>query len=77
MDPLDPVVPLLRDSTLTEIMINGPDAVYIERKGKLERVDARFPNAESLMAALRNVAQFTGKQVDELLFVVHQQDLGA
>jgi pilus assembly protein CpaF len=39
--------------------------IFVERKGKLERVDARFADDESLMSALRNVAQFTGKQVDE------------
>ena len=32
--PLQPIVPLLRDSTLTEIMINGPDAIYVERDRK-------------------------------------------
>jgi pilus assembly protein CpaF len=62
---LAPVRAYLDDPSVTEIMINGPDVIFVEKKGKLERVDARFPNAESLMSALRNVAQFTGKQVDE------------
>ncbi len=62
---LAPIRAYLDDPAVSEIMINGPDRVYVEKKGKLERIDARFPNDEALMAALRNVAQFTGKQVDE------------
>jgi pilus assembly protein CpaF len=62
---LAPVRAYLDDPSVTEIMINGPDMIFVERKGKLERVDARFPDDESLMSALRNVAQFTGKLVDE------------
>src|SRR6266540_2883450 len=62
---LDPIRSYLDDPSVSEIMINGPDKVYVEKKGKLERIDARFPNDEALMAALRNVAQYTGKQVDE------------
>jgi pilus assembly protein CpaF len=62
---LAPVRAYLDDPSVTEIMINGPDMIFVERKGKLERVDARFADDESLMSALRNVAQFTGKQVDE------------
>ena len=46
-------------------MINGPDQIYIEKKGKLELVDARFATREALIAALRNIAQYVGKHVDE------------
>src|SRR5262245_23214752 len=47
-------------------MINGSQAIYVERKGKLWRVRETFPSEESLLAALRNIAQYAGKQVDEL-----------
>jgi pilus assembly protein CpaF len=62
---LAPVRRYLDDPSITEIMINGPDAVYVEKGGRIERIDARFPSNEALMATLRNIAQFTGKQVDE------------
>jgi len=58
---LGPVRSYLDDSSVSEIMINGPEHIYIERAGKLERVDACFPSDESLWAVLRNIAQFTGK----------------
>ena len=63
---LEPVRPYLDDSTVSEIMINGPDTIYIERRGKLHRVDARFPSREALVATLRNLAQFVGRSVDEM-----------
>ena len=61
----DPVRRYLDDPSVTEVMINGPGKIYIERKGKLQKVDAIFPNVKSLYAALRNTAQYVGKHVDE------------
>jgi pilus assembly protein CpaF len=46
-------------------MINGPDQIYIEKKGRLELTSARFPSREALMAALRNLSQYVGKHVSE------------
>jgi pilus assembly protein CpaF len=63
---LAPVRAFLDDPTVTEIMINGPEQIFIERKGKLEEVDARFPSEEALLAVLSSIAQFTGKLLDEL-----------
>ena len=60
---LEPVGEYLRDPTVTEIMINGPEEVYIERRGQLTRTEARFPNEPALMAAVRNILQFVGKRV--------------
>lgn len=60
-----PVRPFLEDPSVSEVMINGPDQIFIERKGKIELTDARFTSREALMAALRNAAQFVGKPVDE------------
>jgi pilus assembly protein CpaF len=59
-----PIRPFLEDPRVSEIMINGPNQIYIERKGKLELTDAKFPSIEALTAALRNLAQFVGKAVD-------------
>jgi pilus assembly protein CpaF len=63
---LAPVRSFIEDVTVSEVMINGPGQVYVERHGKLERVQARFAGAESIMCALNNAAQFVGKELDEL-----------
>jgi len=60
---LDPVRAYLDDPSVTEIMINGPAEVYIERKGALTLTDARFESQETLDAAVRNILQFVGKRV--------------
>ncbi len=60
---LGPIQPFLDDPGVTEVMINGPDEIYIERAGRLERTDACFADEDSLRAALRNIAQFVGKRL--------------
>ena len=62
---LDPVRPFLDDPSVSEVMINGPDQIFVERRGKLELTKARFPSAESVMCAIRNAAQYVGKHIDE------------
>lgn len=62
---LAPVVPFLDDPSVSEVLINGPREVFVERKGVLSRTDASFDSQEQLMAALRNVAQFSGVTIDE------------
>jgi pilus assembly protein CpaF len=57
--------PFLEDETVTEVMINGPGSIYIERRGKLIKTSARFPSPKALFSALRNAAQYVGKHVDE------------
>jgi len=60
-----PIRPFLEDPSVSEVMINGPEQIYIERKGRLELVNARFSSREALMSALRNVSQYIGKLIDE------------
>jgi pilus assembly protein CpaF len=62
---LEPVRPFLDDASVSEVMINGPDQIFIERKGKLYLTEARFASRESLTAAMRNLAQFVGRHIDE------------
>src|SRR5689334_6530399 len=50
-----PVRAFLDDPAVSEIMINGPEQIYIERKGILELTDAKFASRDALMAALRNL----------------------
>ena len=59
-----PIVPYLDDPSVSEIMINGPDNVFIERAGQLQRAPVRFESAENVLAALRNVAQYAGSFID-------------
>ena len=60
-----PIRPFLDDPAVSEVMINGPEQIYIEKKGRLELTDARFPSREALMSALRNLSQFVGKHLNE------------
>jgi pilus assembly protein CpaF len=62
---LDPVRPFLDDPKVSEIMINGPNQIFIEKAGKLILTNARFASIEALTSALRNIAQYVGKSVDE------------
>jgi pilus assembly protein CpaF len=61
---LQPIQPLLADDTVSEIMINGPDEIWVEKKGVLYPTDARFPTSQSLDAALNNISQYCGRQWD-------------
>jgi pilus assembly protein CpaF len=60
---LAPVDQFRQDQTVTEIMINGPDEVYIERNGRLELTDVKFHDPELLQAIARNLAQYTNKRI--------------
>ena len=61
---LKPVLPFLDDESVSEVMINGPEDVWIERKGKLLKTEARF-SEEGLLGAARNMAQFVGRVLSE------------
>lgn len=61
----EPVAAFLADPAVSEIMINGPSQIYVERRGKLELTSARFASEEALMAALRNLSQYVGKPLSE------------
>lgn len=61
---LSPIGDLLKDPTVSEIMINGPHEIFIERKGLVYRVPNKFSDDESLMASMRAVAQSVGRIID-------------
>lgn len=63
---LGPVGHLLDDPTVSEIMINGPDTVWVERGGLIEADDARFPSMEALEAAITNISQYADRPVSAL-----------
>ncbi len=61
---LAPVLSLLDDPEVSEILINGPDTVYFERAGRLSRAEVTFPSEATLWAAARNIAEFVGRSLD-------------
>ncbi len=62
---LGPLEPLMRDPTITDIMINGPKTAYVERKGRLERVDVAFHDNRHLVQIIQRIAGRVGRRVDE------------
>src|SRR5438045_2909149 len=60
-----PIEPLLRDDTVTEVMVNGFDSVYVERNGKLERSDVRFVDESHVMRIIDKIVSQVGRRVDE------------
>ena len=60
---LDPIRKFMDDDSVSEILINGHQEIYIERGGKLELTEASFDDAEALESALKNIAQFVGKRL--------------
>jgi pilus assembly protein CpaF len=61
---LAPVVAQLDDPAVTEVLVNGPNDIFVERKGKLTRIDTKFPSIDALMSAIRLIAQYVGRPLD-------------
>jgi pilus assembly protein CpaF len=62
---LGPLEPLLADPSVDEVMVNGPQAVYVERRGRLERTAVSFAGEAELMHAIERVLAPLGRRVDE------------
>jgi pilus assembly protein CpaF len=60
-----PLEPLLRDDTISDIMVNGPDAVFVERRGKLQKSHVRFRDAEHAAMVAQKMVATIGRRVDE------------
>ncbi|HVC88380.1 MAG TPA: CpaF family protein [Gaiellaceae bacterium] len=60
-----PIEPLLRDDTVSEVMVNGFDSVYVERNGKLERSDVQFVDESHVMRIIDKIVSQVGRRVDE------------
>jgi pilus assembly protein CpaF len=60
---LEPIGHLLDDESVSEIMVNRFDDVYVERRGKLEPTDVRFAHDDALMSAIHNIAQWVGREI--------------
>lgn len=57
--------PLLEDPSVTEIMVNGPDAVFVERGGRVEQLPLRFASHDQLMQTIERIVSTVNRRVDE------------
>jgi len=62
---LGPLEPLLQDESITDIMVNGPNQVYVERKGKLTLTDIIFRDNQHVMNIAQRIVTAVGRRVDE------------
>ncbi len=65
-----PITPLLSDSEINEIMINGPNQVYVEKKGLIEQVDVKFRNNAHVMHVIEKIVAPIGRHIDEAMPMV-------
>ncbi len=64
LEALGPLRPLVEDDSLTEIMVNGPEMVYVERKGKILLTDIRFDDDAHLLRVIDTIVSSVGRRVD-------------
>jgi pilus assembly protein CpaF len=62
---LGPLEPLLAEKEITEVMVNGPNQIYVERSGKLELTDISFRDHSHLMNICTRIVSWIGRRVDE------------
>ena len=62
---LGPLDPLLRDQTVSDILVNGPHSVYVEKYGRLQLTDVKFRDNEHLMQIIERIVSAVGRRVDE------------
>jgi pilus assembly protein CpaF len=62
---LGPLEPLLADHTISDILVNGYDSIYIERRGKLEETNARFADHSQLINTIDRIVSAVGRRIDE------------
>ncbi|HLL72964.1 MAG TPA: CpaF family protein [Pyrinomonadaceae bacterium] len=62
---LGPLEPLLADPTISDILVNSPQNIYIERRGKLERTNVAFKDDEHLMRVIERIVSSVGRRIDE------------
>jgi pilus assembly protein CpaF len=62
---LGPLEDLLADETVTEVMVNGPNQIYVERNGKLELTSQTFLDDESVLGVIERIVAPIGRRIDE------------
>ncbi len=61
-----PLEPLMQDPGVTDVLVNGPDVVLVERRGQLESTDVRFADDAHLMQFIQRLVGRAGRRIDEL-----------
>ena len=67
---LGPLEPLIRDPTITDILINGPKTIYVERHGRLTRSEVVFNDERHLLQIVQRIVSRVGRRVDETMPMV-------
>lgn len=62
---LGPLKPLMEDPRITEIMVNGPGQIYVERNGRMELANIKFDDQHHLLYTIERIISSTGRRVDE------------
>ncbi len=62
---LGPLEPLLADTTISDILVNSHNTIYIERRGRLERTNIAFKDDEHLMRVIERIVSSVGRRIDE------------
>ena len=62
---LGPLEPLLKDPTISDILVNAHNTIYIERRGKIERTTVQFKDDEHLMRVIERIVSSVGRRIDE------------
>jgi pilus assembly protein CpaF len=62
---LGPLEPLLKDPTISDILVNSHDTIYIERRGRIEPTNVRFKDDEHLMRVIERIVSSVGRRIDE------------
>ncbi|HKU75859.1 MAG TPA: CpaF family protein [Pyrinomonadaceae bacterium] len=62
---LGPLEPLLKDPTISDILVNSHKTIYIERRGKIERTNVQFKDDEHLMRVIERIVSSVGRRIDE------------
>jgi len=62
---LGPLEPFLEDDDVTDVLVNGPFDVFVERRGKLEKTNARFRDPQHLVGVAQRIAAAIGRRIDE------------
>jgi hypothetical protein len=65
MTGFGPINPLIHDDSISEIMVNGPNVVFVERHGKLEQVDVRFRDNDHVQHIIEKIVAPLGRRIDE------------
>jgi pilus assembly protein CpaF len=60
-----PITPLLEDSSITEVMVNGPKDVYVERKGKIIKTQIHFKDDDHVLRVIEKIVHPLGRRIDE------------